>query len=123
LLIKQIQPAFRDERGDIADIASEIFDHATIIHSHPGAVRGNHYHKETTQYTYIVSGKTIAVSEVPGEAPTEMVLQQGDLLISLPGEYHAFESLEESTWLVLTRGPRGGQDYETDTYRLDQPLL
>jgi len=30
--------------------------------------------------------------------------------------------LEDSLFLVFTRGPRGGQDYESDTYRLTKPL-
>ena len=37
-------------------------------------------------------------------------------------EAHALHALEDSVLLILTRGPRGGEDYESDTYRLDKPL-
>ena len=38
-------------------------------------------------------------------------------------ERHAFQAIEDTTFLVLTRGPRGGENYETDTFRLDIPLI
>ena len=46
-----------------------------------------------------------------------------DLLLTEPNESHALETLEETLFLVLTRGPRGGDRYESDTFRLDVPLI
>jgi hypothetical protein len=60
---------------------------------------------------------------MPGEEPTEVVLEPGDLIVNVPLEHHAFESLDDSSMLVLTQGPRGGENYETDTFRLDVPLI
>jgi hypothetical protein len=40
----------------------------------------------------------------------------------MPQEGHAFEALEDTTFLVLTRGPRGGENYEDDTFRLETSL-
>ena len=42
---------------------------------------------------------------------------------STPGDPHAWKALEDSECLVFTRGPRSGENYEEDTYRLDTPLL
>jgi hypothetical protein len=60
---------------------------------------------------------------MPDEQPSEVVLETGDLIVNVPLERHAFEALEDSTMLVLTRGPRGGDNYESDTFRLDVPLI
>ncbi|MDA2932521.1 hypothetical protein MYX19_05145 [Nitrospinae bacterium AH-259-F20] len=41
-----------------------------------------------------------------------------ELAFSPPEEEHGFVAIKDSTILVLTYGPRGGEDYERDTYRL-----
>jgi hypothetical protein len=51
------------------------------------------------------------------------VLEKGDLIVNRPLERHAFEAIDDCRMLVLTRGPRGGEDYEKDTFRLDAPLI
>jgi hypothetical protein len=33
------------------------------------------------------------------------------------------EAIEPTTMVVMTRGPRGGREYESDTFRLDEPLI
>ena len=50
--------AFKDRRGKIIDlIEGEKINSITIITIKKGAIRGNHYHKQSTQFTFIVSGK------------------------------------------------------------------
>ena len=53
----------------------------------------------------------------------KQILSEGDLLQNEALEHHAIESLEDSKLLILTRGLRGGDDYESDTFKLDKPLL
>jgi len=122
--VQKIVPAFSDERGNIIDILKQnAVEYATLITSKKHAVRANHYHKETFQWVYLLSGRMRVVGQMPGDAPAEVVLEPGDLIVNAPLERHAFEALEDSTMLVLTRGPRGGDDYEKDTFRLDVPLI
>jgi quercetin dioxygenase-like cupin family protein len=122
--IKTIKVSFSDKRGEITDIISkETIEHITIIRSEKGAIRGNHYHKETQQYLYIMSGCVQAVSQMPEGEKIIRTLHTGDLVSHKPDERHAFLALEETTWLVLTKGLRGGLDYEKDTYRLEEPLI
>jgi hypothetical protein len=35
-----------------------------------------------------------------------------------PNERHAWIAIEDSLVVVMTRGPRGGKEYESDTFRL-----
>ena len=51
------------------------------------------------------------------------VLEPGEVVTHKPGEPHAWEAIRDTECLVFTRGPRSGEDYEADTYRLDEPLL
>ena len=120
----KISPAFSDARGEIIDILkNSVVEYATLITSKKGSVRANHFHKETFQYVYVLEGRMRIVGQMPGEPRQEVVLEKGDLIVNVPLERHAFEAIEDSTMLVLTRGPRGGDDYEKDTFRLDFPLI
>jgi quercetin dioxygenase-like cupin family protein len=122
--VVKISPAFSDARGDIIDILkNSTVEYATLITSKRGAIRANHFHKETYQYVYMLEGRTRVVSQMPGDPVEEVVLEKGDLIVNVPLERHAFEAVDDCTMLVLTKGPRGGDDYEKDTYRLDVPLI
>jgi quercetin dioxygenase-like cupin family protein len=47
----------------------------------------------------------------------------GELVCEPAGIPHAWRSETETVVLVFTRGPRSGAAYETDTTRLDVPIL
>jgi hypothetical protein len=90
----RVKPAVADRRGTITDVLDGIpVECVTLVTSNKGAVRGNHYHKKTTQYTYVP-----------------------------PRERHAFIALESSLLIACAHGPRAGRSYESDTYRLAAPL-
>ena len=113
--------AFKDERGGIMDIIeSEPIEYVTIISSKMGSIRGNHYHKESVQYTFVLKGKLKLLTQKPDEEVETNTIQTGDLVYTPPMEKHTLVALEDSEILVLTRGPRGGRNYETDTYRLNR---
>ena len=117
-------PATRsDDRGEIIDIlVKENIEYVTLITSKAGTVRGNHYHKETVQSVYILEGSIKMLTRIPGEPVVATVLERGDLATTDKMEQHSMEALEDSSFMVFTTGVRGGEDYEKDTYRLDDPL-
>jgi quercetin dioxygenase-like cupin family protein len=124
MIIKKITTDFEDHRGVISDIlVKEKIDYVTIIYNKKGAIRGNHYHKKTIQFLYVLEGSILVASQKKGQEVEEKVLKEGSLLFNEARESHAIKSLEDSKLLILTRGLRGGKDYETDTYKLDKPLL
>ena len=120
--IKRLRPAHRDARGAILDVLAGVkIDAVTLITSKKGAVRGNHFHKRTVQYTYVISGRLRYLTSRAGVVFQRM-LRPGDLIESPPGETHTFVALEDCTFLSLSRGPRQGKDFEKDTYRLPVAL-
>lgn len=111
--------AFKDKRGRIIDILeNEPIEYVTLISSKKGAIRGNHYHKESVQYTYVLKGRLKLLTQMPEEKVKTKIIRSGDLVYTPPIEKHTLIALEDSEILVLTRGPRGGKNYEKDTYRL-----
>lgn len=115
---------FGDERGVIEDILPEAIDCVTRIFTRKGAVRGNHVHEKTTQWTFVVSGMLRVVSVADDwSKPEDRVYHQGQLFVEAPGVAHAWKAVVDTTVLVFTRGPRSGEAYESDTIRLRVPLL
>ena len=94
----------------------------TFISFKKGAVRGNHYHKQTTQWNYVLSGKIKLVAQAGNDAAEEIILEKGGFAVTEPMEKHALIGVEDSEMLVFTQGPRGGKEYESDTFRLEIPL-
>lgn len=121
--IRKIKVDFRDDRGEISDILEdEIIDHITMISSKKDSIRGNHYHKKSVQYTLVLKGSFKLLTQMAeGELETA-IIKPRDLVFTPPLEKHAFIALEDSEYIVFTRGPRGGKNYESDTYRLTEKL-
>ena len=115
--------SFFDHRGSIIDLLGPV-DAVTEIVSKAGAVRGNHVHARTTQWTYVCSGRLLtAVQAGDGGPPILTERGPGDLIEEPAGLAHAWKALTGCTVLVFTRGPRSGAAYESDTERLAVPLL
>ena len=113
----------RDDRGAIMDLIERANINAvTFISFKKGAVRGNHYHKQTTQWNYVLRGKIRLVAQAGDQVPEEAILESGGFAVTEPMEKHALVGVEDSEMLVFTQGPRGGKEYESDTFRLEVPL-
>jgi quercetin dioxygenase-like cupin family protein len=108
---------YEDRRGVIQDLLGPV-DAVTHITTVKGAVRGNHVHHETTQWTYVITGALWMAS-----GDQRFVLEPGEVCTHKPGVPHAWEALQDTDCLVFTRGPRSGENYEQDTHRLEEPLL
>lgn len=104
-----------DARGVIEDILGPV-DAVTRITTVKGAVRGNHAHRQTEQWTLVVSGRLLAAYLLEdGQHDAEH--GPGDLFHEPAGIPHAWKAIEDTEVIVLTRGPRAGENYESDTIR------
>jgi len=120
MIVNHITPAFVDDRGEITDILQHIeVDSVSLITCKKGSIRANHYHKESIQYSYVLSGEILAYSQMPGCNIESRVLNSGDILVSPPNESHALHAAKDSVLIIITKGPRGGANYEDDTYRVE----
>ena len=114
-----INPVHKDSRGSIFDILEgKKIRHVGLITSRKGAVRGNHYHKKSTQYTFILKG-TVRFFRKDLRAKAgeivSFVLRPGDLAIDPPRVAHAVVDLEDCEFLDLTDVSREDDGYEYDT--------
>ena len=112
---------YEDERGVIQDVFGPM-DAVTHITTRKGAVRGNHIHHHTIQWTLVLSGKLLVILQTPAGRQRH-IYGPGELGCEPAGVPHAWKALEDTEVLVFTKGPRSGEAYETDTERLGTPLL
>ena len=117
---------FKDDRGTISDIFyNQNINHVAIIKSKKGALRGDHYHKKTTQYMYVTKGSLeYWYKKLNSKAkPKKKILKVGDLIKTPPLEMHALKILSYNEFIVFSVGKRGGKDYESDTFRISPTLI
>lgn len=114
---------FEDHRGVIQDLLAGPIDCVTRIETSKGAIRGNHVHKLTHQWTLILDGVLRVMTRGPDGVTHEKAYYPGEMAYEPPGVAHAWEALLDCVVLVFTRGPRSGQNYESDTYREGIHLL
>lgn len=121
--IRKVETAFEDDRGSIADIFyKQKIDHVAIIKTNSGNfIRGNHYHKYTTQHIFMTKGKLRYwykdSKDKSNQPPKSILVDEGYVVSTPPREVHALEMLDKSEFIVFSSGIRGGMDYESDTFR------
>src|SRR4051812_25809253 len=103
--LTRITPAFTDARGAIIDVFEGTIHHTGVISFTPGAIRANHYHKEQTQYTYVLSGRIeLKIKDAHDESsPVEtVVMEPGDFVELPPYTVHAYRGITDASMLCLT---------------------
>jgi len=112
----------QDNRGLISDIFyNSNINHVAYIKTKPNMIRGNHYHKQTTQHILITKGSLeYWYKYINGKEDSNYVLlTEGDIVTTPPLEIHALKILENGNeFIVFSEGLRGGADYEKDTFRV-----
>ena len=118
--VKKIDPVFIDERGIISDLLNESIGHVGLITTGKDAIRANHYHKLSTQYSYILSGKfevLIASADQPVNV-SRVIVNAGELIIIPPNVIHRFKAIERAVMIDMISESRDGNKYEDDVYRI-----
>ena len=116
-----ITTATSDERGTISDILYNVsIEHSAIIETTaPFTIRGNHYHKESTQRIYILDGELYYIYKSDQYSSINIIhAPKGSLIETPPYEIHTLAIPSYNRFIVFADGIRGGQDYESDTYRV-----
>lgn len=119
--IIKTSPDFEDARGSITDLFyDDAVNHVTHIKTlDKDAIRGNHYHRQTTQAMYMIKGSLFYwYSELGSGVVNKIRVSLGEIVVTPPNEVHALTFDETNEFIVFTWGPRGGKDYEDDTYRV-----
>ncbi len=113
-----------DEEGKITELISKgAINSVSFLTAKRGYVHGNHYHKYTTHYNYVVSGKILLVTQTGNEEIGKTFLKKGEMYKIEPMEKHAIFVMEDAEVLILARGPKDTAEFESDTFPTWEPLI
>ena len=116
---RSIKPVFTDARGIISDILEEPVSHIGLVTFTKGAARGNHYHKKSVQYSYILKGKVrLDISSLDRKKKKKYMLKEGDLTTIPTQTIHTYTALTPALMLDITTYDQKKNRYEEDTYRI-----
>lgn len=114
-----VKPVFTDARGKILDILEEPVNHIGMVTFRKDSVRGNHYHKKSIQYSYVLSGQIkLIVSNPRGKYKKEFILKPGALTVIPPQIVHTYKALTKAEMLDMTTLSRKNKGYQKDTIRV-----
>lgn len=122
VIVKKLTPAFTDKRGLILDILEEKIHHLGYITFTKNAVRAAHYHKKSTQYTYVLSGVIeLTVKGLAANARKKKIRMTPGTLASIPPRIiHVYRALTPAVILDMTTEHRRAGNYEKDTIRVKE---
>jgi len=124
-MIKMLKRYFthKDDRGCLEGIINfGEWKELNIITSSFNTIRGNHYHKETTEIFIILDGEIKVVAQkvvgkkLVGE-PFEEIVKAGDVFMIEPMINHTFYLLKDSRWMNLLSEPMARNN--SDIHRLE----
>jgi dTDP-4-dehydrorhamnose 3,5-epimerase-like enzyme len=120
----------KDKRGFILDIfVGKPKDHCSLVSFKKDSVRGNHFHKKSIQYSFILEGKLLMITSRVNKngkylgRKNRKIVRKNDLITHKPFMAHAFKAKTNSKILAFADGLRGGKNYEKDTFRLKNKLI
>jgi len=106
--VKRFAPYQRHEdvRGHFLGITQDTWSEINLVTTRSGAVRGNHFHKDTHEMFCMLSGTvTVDVEDLRTGERTTFDVNAGDLFLVEPFELHTFHARTNSTWLNFLSRP------------------
>jgi quercetin dioxygenase-like cupin family protein len=114
-----ITPVHTDDRGSIFDLVEDKVGHVGMVTFTTGSVRGNHYHKVSVQYSYVLSGELeLTTSQIDGSDSKTEKLVPGTLSRIPPLVIHTYKALTDAEMLDIVTLSRTDDGYESDTVRM-----
>ena len=108
-----------DSRGQIISIVEHPVQNVSIIESHKGAFRSNHYHHKDFHFMYVLDGEIDYFTKtLKGEEITYTKITAGKTILTPPKEIHSCFFPVETLLVVSSGFPRDQQTYEDDTVRV-----
>jgi mannose-6-phosphate isomerase-like protein (cupin superfamily) len=105
----------RDERGTLMEVRNRGPWEAVLTGvMKAGAVMGNHYHRRTRVYFFLIAGRALVdVVRVPDGKVESLALPAGHGVLLDPFESHAIRFQEESRYILLKDTPYDPKDPDT----------
>ena len=121
MLYQKLTPDFthNDERGTLTQIAHAGYTQINAVTSKAGTLRGGHYHKQSTEAFYIISG-TVEVTLSRDNEQEKVAFHSGDFFRIEPYTVHSMLYTEDTVLIALYDIPVELENGEKDIIPQDQ---
>ena len=117
--IKQPDFRFCDERGCLNQLVHDGYKQINVLESYSGVARGGHYHKETKEAFFIVSG-SVEVSLMKDDEAETVLFSKNDFFEIAPYVVHSMFFPEDCVMLAMYDKPVERADGSKDIYSADK---
>ena len=116
-LYKVLKPdfEFRDKRGQLNQLVHDGWKQVNVLITNAGVIRGVHYHKESREAFYLISG-SVDVRFRNGEEYDEHHFERGDFFLIFPGTVHELSFLEDCVMVQMYDIPVEREDGTKDIF-------
>jgi len=114
-LIEFLKPdfSFSDERGCLFQLVHDGWKQVNVSQTKAGVKRGGHYHKQTVEAFFVVSGE-VRLTLSKGGKTEQVTVKTGDFFRFPPYVAHSFDFAADTTLVALydkpVEQPDGGKD-------------
>lgn len=105
-----------DNRGKIHGILqNKNIQEVNFLASKKDNIRGNHFHKKTDEYFYIISGEVeVKIKNILDNTQREFLAEKGDIFLIKPYELHTFVIVKNASWINFLSQPMTNNDFYTE---------
>ena len=97
MIVLEKDSIHEDGRRRITQLLTASIKQVNVYDAKKGSSLGNHYHKETVEYFYIIRGKVIYNNS--------RIFDSGELFAVYPEEVHTIECLEDTKFMTFLSRP------------------
>lgn len=91
---------FQDARGRLTQLVHTGYEQVNVVFSNAGVTRGGHYHKESREAFFVVSG-SVKVSLSHGQACEERMFEKGEFFLIHPEVIHSMFYPEDCVLIAM----------------------
>ena len=97
-----VEATHKNSKRTLLQLVTEDIKQVNIYHAIKGAILGNHLHKATKEYFYIMRG-TVIYNDV-------RIFNKGDFFLVEPDEKHKIECMNEVSFMTFLTKPYTAAD-------------
>ncbi len=113
--IRKVDFRHIDERGGLTQLIHGGFAQINVLESKKGAKRGAHFHKNSVEAFYLISGK-VEVEFIGKEAKEKVTFKQGEFFEIHPFILHTMYFPEDCLMVQMYDKPVENEDGTKDIY-------
>lgn len=114
--IKTPDFVLEDERGSLTQLVHAGYGQVNVVTSKAGVLRGNHYHKRSSEAFYVVSGR-VEVTLTRESEKEKTVFKCGDFFQITPYTVHSMFYPEDTVLVALYDIPIELENGEKDIFQ------